>query len=597
MTTASRIADASLADLARDATADSAREVRRRFEAFVHTPPPSPAQTQRLGNERAIEVTRRKMQMKVRRTGKIAALREMGWQGECSFVDLDQDSVERSGLSSAMICPINLTVMRDPHMAADGHCYDKDAITAWMHTSIKSPVTSKDFTTKVILADHTMKAVIHESVLQLMGIDIEKDLEHTEVAKPDCTMTEFNEFSTFLEVARHANINIRSLFFWSPLWHQHFSNMQSPDEAMRMLVRAHAAVQRGDPAVPEMRAEIGGSNRFVFSGMDMHVICTAVWRAVRRGRSFEDILETMQMACSTNNPQIIIDSLLQMAEAVPSRPVPIRPRPVSQPSSPNRSVATNARSVSSVPSGRVMPAPPARRIARPFAQPIVHQPEVRAPAPPPEPAPPVVRPPVSETRQEEQAPPPRPAPSPIVNQGMRPPPAPPQRQRPSANVPATIAERTAVERTVTERTTSEREPSTHSASGVQRRTRRPSSRSSSINTSQTKQDTRFVQVARGIECDPSLVHETMTERRMQATNKIRFHGESIYIITTEEFVAEFQRIFKRVMTMDSASLGVVNVTVSDIAKALCVNAHPIATGRVEAETVVRDVCRAIAFPN
>eukprot|EP01048_Picozoa_sp_COSAG05_P028087 COSAG05_NODE_8531_length_695_cov_2.807047_1_plen_184_part_10 len=58
------------------------------------------------------------------------------------------------------ICPITRELMTDPVMCADGHSYERDAITRWLTNSEKSPNTGLALTHKKLTPNITLKKTI-----------------------------------------------------------------------------------------------------------------------------------------------------------------------------------------------------------------------------------------------------------------------------------------------------------------------------------------------------------------------------------------------------------------------------------------------------
>ena len=63
---------------------------------------------------------------------------ELSDTGLSVSIDRDSDSVEE-----LLCCPITKSLMQDPVVAADGHTYEREAITAWLRSHGKSPVTQQ----------------------------------------------------------------------------------------------------------------------------------------------------------------------------------------------------------------------------------------------------------------------------------------------------------------------------------------------------------------------------------------------------------------------------------------------------------------------
>lgn len=60
------------------------------------------------------------------------------------------------------LCPISLTLMKDPVIACDGHSYEKESITKWFETHNTSPITNLPLANKMLIENHTLKGAIEE---------------------------------------------------------------------------------------------------------------------------------------------------------------------------------------------------------------------------------------------------------------------------------------------------------------------------------------------------------------------------------------------------------------------------------------------------
>ena len=58
------------------------------------------------------------------------------------------------------LCPINLEVMEDPVVCADGHSYERAAITTWFKKNQKSPMTGKKLPNKKLTPNITLRKMI-----------------------------------------------------------------------------------------------------------------------------------------------------------------------------------------------------------------------------------------------------------------------------------------------------------------------------------------------------------------------------------------------------------------------------------------------------
>lgn len=60
------------------------------------------------------------------------------------------------------LCPINLTIMKHPVIAADGHSYERLAIEMWLASHNTSPLTNLPLAHKLIVDNHALKQAIEE---------------------------------------------------------------------------------------------------------------------------------------------------------------------------------------------------------------------------------------------------------------------------------------------------------------------------------------------------------------------------------------------------------------------------------------------------
>lgn len=61
---------------------------------------------------------------------------------------------------STFRCPITHQLMEDPVKCADGHTYERAAITKWLERHHTSPMTREPMTTEQLFIDRTMKSQI-----------------------------------------------------------------------------------------------------------------------------------------------------------------------------------------------------------------------------------------------------------------------------------------------------------------------------------------------------------------------------------------------------------------------------------------------------
>ena len=61
-------------------------------------------------------------------------------------------------------CPITRVVMIDPVSLADGHTYERQAITNWLRTHNKSPKTGAVLPDTRVTPNHVLRSVIQEDM-------------------------------------------------------------------------------------------------------------------------------------------------------------------------------------------------------------------------------------------------------------------------------------------------------------------------------------------------------------------------------------------------------------------------------------------------
>ena len=87
--------------------------------------------------------------------------------GSSSTIGIRQAAFSSSSMADRacpheFLCPITHAVMIDPHTCADGHSYEKDAITTWIRAHNKSPITNLKLKHKVTYPNHSLRKLIQE---------------------------------------------------------------------------------------------------------------------------------------------------------------------------------------------------------------------------------------------------------------------------------------------------------------------------------------------------------------------------------------------------------------------------------------------------
>ncbi len=68
--------------------------------------------------------------------------------------------MDDSDAPNELLCPITLELMRDPVIAADGHTYEREAITAWLEARETSPKTGEDLPDKRLIPNHVLRGQV-----------------------------------------------------------------------------------------------------------------------------------------------------------------------------------------------------------------------------------------------------------------------------------------------------------------------------------------------------------------------------------------------------------------------------------------------------
>lgn len=67
-----------------------------------------------------------------------------------------------SQIPNEWLCPITLTILRDPVIAADGHSYEKSAIEEWFTRSTRSPKTNEPLINLTLIPNHALRNTIND---------------------------------------------------------------------------------------------------------------------------------------------------------------------------------------------------------------------------------------------------------------------------------------------------------------------------------------------------------------------------------------------------------------------------------------------------
>ena len=67
-------------------------------------------------------------------------------------------------IPNEFLCPINLSIMRDPAIAPDGHTYERAAITEWLQNNTVSPMTRQQMSLSQLRSNHALRQTIEHWV-------------------------------------------------------------------------------------------------------------------------------------------------------------------------------------------------------------------------------------------------------------------------------------------------------------------------------------------------------------------------------------------------------------------------------------------------
>jgi hypothetical protein len=76
-------------------------------------------------------------------------------------------SIPEDDIPPSFLCPITCDVMKDPHVAQDGHSYELVAIRAWLGDHNISPMTGAVLPSKELLPNRALKAQIHHFLAEM----------------------------------------------------------------------------------------------------------------------------------------------------------------------------------------------------------------------------------------------------------------------------------------------------------------------------------------------------------------------------------------------------------------------------------------------
>ena len=69
---------------------------------------------------------------------------------------------------SEFVCPISMSLMRDPVVGTDGHTYERSAITAWLSSNPVSPMTREPMSLSQLKPNYALRASMHTVWIHLL---------------------------------------------------------------------------------------------------------------------------------------------------------------------------------------------------------------------------------------------------------------------------------------------------------------------------------------------------------------------------------------------------------------------------------------------
>ena len=81
-----------------------------------------------------------------------------------AYTDEDLPLDGTAHLPRSIYCPISRLPMKDPVMCADGHTYERNAITEWLKRSKTSPTTGEELVHLFLSPNHSLRATISELI-------------------------------------------------------------------------------------------------------------------------------------------------------------------------------------------------------------------------------------------------------------------------------------------------------------------------------------------------------------------------------------------------------------------------------------------------
>ncbi len=92
-------------------------------------------------------------------------------------LNLNQNNFQLVDIPEYFLCPITQELMEDPVIAADGHSYDRKAITKWLQGHHTSPLTNQKLDHKMITQNFALKKTINAFKENLPKFQLENQIK------------------------------------------------------------------------------------------------------------------------------------------------------------------------------------------------------------------------------------------------------------------------------------------------------------------------------------------------------------------------------------------------------------------------------------
>ncbi len=179
----------------------------------------------------------------------------------------------------AFICPITLSIMKDPYSDSDGNSYEKEAIFNWVNTHHTSPITRNPLTIDSLVPNRALKDLIDN----YLGIQLKKESEtETELDRLPLNIIMVADVSgSMAEICRDKNntenINYTRLDLVKHTMHTIIQSLTSQDKLSIVAFHSRAEILNG-------LINVSKDNKKIFTDNVTSMIAsggTNIWDALR----------------------------------------------------------------------------------------------------------------------------------------------------------------------------------------------------------------------------------------------------------------------------------------------------------------------------